>query len=150
MYATSLAAIALLSSAVLVSALPSCNSGCGSDRSILESCQDLTLSWSVNPDTALKVPLLNANCQDDFEDLHATSIDLDEILANILGKFAWGKNHFSRTASNIQLDSQTAELSASLLTNERDAKGVEKTNLAKVNLAERIRNDDGQLKFFSS
>ncbi|KAF9949425.1 hypothetical protein BGZ70_001793 [Mortierella alpina] len=159
-----LIAIALLGSAISVSALPSCTgSSCRSDRSILKSCKDLTLTFSDSQDPPavqdpslkdpapeapkLKVPILNAICQNHNKKWISTTIDLDQILANILGQFVWGKDHFSRSASDIQLDSQKAVLSAKLKTNERDEKGIEKAVPAKVKLSKRIRNDNGQLKF---
>ncbi|KAF9961431.1 hypothetical protein BGZ72_003688 [Mortierella alpina] len=114
---------------------------------MLTSCKGLALSLSDSQDPRLKNPTLTASCQDDDGEWNLTSLNLDQVLANIFGKFVWGDHNFSRSAYNIQLDSQTADLSASLLTNERDANNVEKANSAKVNLAERIRNDNGQLTF---
>ena len=132
---TTLAAIALLGSAVLISALPACN--CPSDNSILTSCKDLTLT--LNSQNPQRMTVLMASCQDKRGAWKTTALDLDEVLANIHGKFVWGSKYFSHSADGIKFDSQTADLSAFLI--------MRDDTPATVNLAERIKNDNGQLKF---
>ncbi|KAF9289260.1 hypothetical protein BGZ74_000756 [Mortierella antarctica] len=137
-----LAAIVLLGSAVLASPIP-CDCDIvlepikeepsrRADRSILKSCKDLKL---IDGHT------LEASCQNCEGAWNPASFNLDSVLGNNDGKFAWGSVNFSKSARETKLNSGTSELSGDL----RRVNG--QLVHGSTVLADRIQNDGGQLKF---
>ncbi|KAG0277406.1 hypothetical protein BGZ95_005987 [Linnemannia exigua] len=91
------------------------------------------------------------SCQDCKEAWNPTSFDLDQVLGNNHGHFVWDQKRFSESAQDTILNSETAQLSATLGTGyyetADDANSEDPENDDTIALADRIQNKGGYLTF---
>ncbi|KAI9375893.1 Cyanovirin-N [Aspergillus egyptiacus] len=73
------------------------------------------------------------------------TMNLDDVLGNDNGSFAWDWVNFSHSAQDIRLERQGRDKIPILYAKLRNAKGQWVD--ASVNLGERIANDEGEFKF---
>ncbi|CAE6498871.1 unnamed protein product [Rhizoctonia solani] len=88
---------------------------------------------------------LVSSLQDSEGNLHESSIDLNEFIGNIDGKFQWGKIAFLESAKNIWLD--TAHAPALILLKAELQKEDEDYVEDGINLNEFIQNVEGQFQY---
>ncbi|KAI2791101.1 hypothetical protein POX_c03956 [Penicillium oxalicum] len=93
--------------------------------------------------------VLTAYCARPTGEARYSELDLNEFLGVRKGKLKWGGHDFTQSADNIHLEwegeiqPQNPILHANV---QVDPKGVESSE-SSVNLADCIKNEDGQLRF---
>ncbi|KAJ5352836.1 Cyanovirin-N [Penicillium brevicompactum] len=89
--------------------------------------------------------ILKATLRNEDGDEDDSTLDLNEIIGNDDGHFAWGGGGFKDSADEISFDLEGDEDVPILRAKLKDVDGEE--HEADINLAERIGNDNGHLVF---
>ncbi|KAF3395799.1 Cyanovirin-N [Penicillium rolfsii] len=92
--------------------------------------------------------ILKATLRNEAGDEVESELDLNQIIGNDNGRFDWGGENFEHSAENIELTREERDEGEPIPVLRAYLGTLDGENVpADINLAERITNDDGYLKF---
>ncbi|KAF3405606.1 Cyanovirin-N [Talaromyces pinophilus] len=100
-----------------------------------------TQNLRVNVDKYRKESYLYGDCEDDRGCVHHSSLRLDDWIGDRNGRFQWGGHDFTKDADEVTFNPSEGASRVPVL--RADFHGIQ----GDINLAERINNENGELRF---